>query len=440
MYPTSASNDRDPIAAAYFFALAAYPGVLPSNIHVGAVFASRNDDARPPYNKDASPLGWHSVPAPNDPVNTHRGGRVDTIVNFTTTVGTNVIAQANWAGGNDWKNNPRPDGGPSLVFDFLYGANPWDKGWEKRQPRMYVNASITQQFYLANMYRDLLYLYGFDEASGNFQQYNFDKGGHEGNGVILDAQGSSGFNNANFMTPPDGQNGRCRTYIWNPASPFCDGGLDDGILIHELSHGLSTRLTGGPNNAGCLDRGEAGGMGEGWSDFIATTVRSTSTYSDYPIAAWAANTTNGIRRFPYALDSTINPETYNYLQRPDWCEVHGIGEVWAEILWVVSHKLIEEHGFADSLFPESDPEFYRVHVRENGAKQLVPTKGNTLMLQSALVNGMKLQPCRPTCMQARDEILQADQALTGGKNNCLLWAGFASRGLGVDAKKHMYAT
>ncbi|KAG8682955.1 Fungalysin/Thermolysin Extracellular metalloproteinase 5 [Ceratobasidium sp. 394] len=198
-------------------------------------------------------------------------------------------------------------------------------------------------------------------------------------------------------------------------------------------------------------------MGEGWSDFIATTVRSTSTYSDYPIAAWAANTTSGIRHFPYALDSTINPEMYDYLQRPDWREVHGIGEVWAEILWVVSHKLIEEHGFADSLFPESDSEFYRVHVRENGAKQLVPTKGNTLMLQSVfyrfifavlcadlcsrlIVNGMKLQPCRPTFMQARDAILQADQALTGGENKCLLWAGFASRGLGVDAKKLGFGT
>ncbi|KAG8696717.1 Fungalysin/Thermolysin Extracellular metalloproteinase 5, partial [Ceratobasidium sp. 394] len=390
MYPTNAINDRDPIAAAYFFALAAYPGVLPSNIHMDSVLASRKSCDDPiittdcwsisslpgvlapvqarlvyvqtrargraraqldlawrlevtmrdnqyeayvsahdpskiiaaidwvkdgpavtedgwlaglqgkilgqsvfgpgegvqapvqavassseaggtyrvwkwgindpesgnrtleesPYNKDASPLGWHSVPAPNDPVNTHRGGRVDTIVNFTTTVGNNVIAQSNWAGGRDWKNNPRPDGGPSLVFDFPYGANPWDKGWETRQPRMYVNASVTQQFYLANMYHDLLYLYGFDEASGNFQQYNFGKGGHEGDGVILDAQDSSGFNNANFMTPPDGQNGRCRMYIWNPASPFRDGGLDAGILIHELSHGLSTRLTGGPNNAG----------------------------------------------------------------------------------------------------------------------------------------------------------------------------------------------
>ncbi|KAG9093154.1 Fungalysin/Thermolysin Extracellular metalloproteinase 5, partial [Ceratobasidium sp. 392] len=62
-----------------------------------------------PYDKTASPLGWHSVPARNDPVNSHPGMNADAIVNYTTTVGNNVIAQANWAGGRDWKLNPRPD-------------------------------------------------------------------------------------------------------------------------------------------------------------------------------------------------------------------------------------------------------------------------------------------------------------------------------------------
>lgn len=40
--------------------------------------------------------------------------------------------------------------------------------------------------------------------------------------------------------------------------------MEAGIVIHELTHGLSTRLTGGPKNSGCLGWGEAGGMGEGW--------------------------------------------------------------------------------------------------------------------------------------------------------------------------------
>ncbi|KAG8685401.1 Fungalysin/Thermolysin Extracellular metalloproteinase 5, partial [Ceratobasidium sp. 423] len=384
----------------------------------------------------ASPLGWHSVPARQDPINP--GPEVDTIVNHTTTVGNNVIAQENWDGGADWKSNGRPDGGPNLVFDFPYGADPSEDGWEDVQPRQYRDLSITQLFYTANMYHDLLYLYGFDEVSGNFQQYNFGKGAAEGDGVILHAQDSSGFNNANFMTPPDGQNGLCRMYVWNIANPFRDGGLDAGILIHELSHGLSTRLTGGPRNSACLNSRESGGMGEGWGDFIATTVRSTSTHSDYPIGAWAAVAKLGIRHYPYSTNQTTNPSLYDYLQRLDYREVHAIGEVWAEILWVVSNKLIEKHGFADSLFPSSGSDFYRFIPRD-GALARAPKHGNTLMLQ-LVVNGMKTQPCNPTLIQARDAIIAADGALTGGENKCTLWNAFASRGLGTDAKKLSFAT
>ena len=147
--------------------------------------------------------------------------------------------------------------------------------------------------------------YGFDEVSGNFQQYNFGRGGAENDAVIANAQDGSGFNNANFMTPPDGQNGRMRMYLWNSDLPYRDGDLEAGIVIHELSHGLSTRLTGGPENSGCLGWGEAGGMGEGWGDFLATTIRSNKNYSDYAMGAWAANRDKGIRNYVYSLVSLV---------------------------------------------------------------------------------------------------------------------------------------
>lgn len=94
-----------------------------------------------------------------------------------------------------------------------------------------------------------------------------------------------------------------RMYVWDTATPFRDGDLEAGIVIHELSHGLSTRLTGGPANSGCLGWGESGGMGEGWGDFLATVIRSTSTYSDYPMGAWAANRDKGIRNYVYSTVS-----------------------------------------------------------------------------------------------------------------------------------------
>lgn len=38
---------------------------------------------------------------------------------------------------------------------------------------------------------------------------------------------------------------------------------------------------------------------------------------------------------------------------------------------------------------------------------------------------------------ARDAILDADTALTGGANACEIWTAFAKRGLGEDAEYHL---
>lgn len=46
---------------------------------------------------------------------------------------------------------------------------------------------------------------------------------------------------------------------------------------------------------------------------------------------------------------------------------------------------------------------------------------------------MKLQPCRPNFLDARDAILAADHALTGGENYCVIFAAFADRGMGPRA-------
>jgi extracellular elastinolytic metalloproteinase len=51
-----------------------------------------------------------------------------------------------------------------------------------------------------------------------------------------------------------------------------------------------------------------------------------------------------------------------------------------------------------------------------------------------VINGMKLQPCRPSFFDSRDAILQADSVLTGGENYCDIWAGFSERGLGPNSR------
>jgi hypothetical protein len=46
---------------------------------------------------------------------------------------------------------------------------------------------------------------------------------------------------------------------------------------------------------------------------------------------------------------------------------------------------------------------------------------------------MKFTPTRPSFLNARDGIIQADQNLNGGANRCAIWTVFARHGMGVSA-------
>ncbi|WWC68087.1 uncharacterized protein I206_102006 [Kwoniella pini CBS 10737] len=397
-----------------------------------------------PWDNVASPLGWHKFPSDSNPYLTPIDGTHvhQNYTTFKTTIGNNVYAHEDWEGRNNFLQNYRPIANDS-VFVYEYGEP------DGLRPKEYIDMVITQLFYTSNMYHDLLHRLGFDELSGNFQVYNFDKGGKGGDAVITNAQDGSGYNNANFMTPPDGEAPRMRMYIWDTATPYRDGDLEAGIVIHEYSHGLSTRLTGGPANSGCLGWGEAGGMGEGWGDFAATLIRQIEEHKEfkngsdvYPMGAWAANTAGGIRHFKYSTDKELNPSTYKFLNKGNYWGVHAIGEVWAQTLFVASQRLVEKHGFGETLFPPEDvtkPNDYYTKTSLESVDALgkpvplIPKHGNTLLLQ-LVIDGMKLQPCRPSFFDARDAIIQADQIRTGGDNYCVLWDAFAEGGLGSDAE------
>lgn len=53
--------------------------------------------------------------------------------------------------------------------------------------------------------------------------------------------------------------------------PNRDGALENDIVVHEMTHGITNRMTGGGTGS-CLQSTEAGGMGEGWSDAMAEYV------------------------------------------------------------------------------------------------------------------------------------------------------------------------
>lgn len=50
-----------------------------------------------------------------------------------------------------------------------------------------------------------------------------------------------------------------------------------------------------------------------------------------------------------------------------------------------------------------------------------------------VLDRLKLQPCSPTSLEARDALLTADSNATAGASQCLIWEAFARRGIEFSA-------
>lgn len=490
----------------------------------------------------ASPYGWHDV-------NAQMGA------DYTYTRGNNVWAYVDTVGNNTAATEARSaPGGAELRFDFAHNRG--------AEPSINRNASVTNLFYVNNMIHDILYRYGFTEASGNYQVHNYGRGGRANDPVWAEALDGSGENNANFAPTADGGAGRMQMYLWatsanvvhvdapviiqgayygNVASGWgkpitdtpltaeaivatdgtggadatkactvptndlkgkiafvdrgtcefglkalnvekagavacivcnfedanvnmgagavgaqvtipvllmrrtecarlrqfagsglkitlvqptnagparLDGSFDNGIILHEYTHGVSHRLTGGPTKSSlCLSNAEQ--MGEGWSDWVALALttpagstpqqpRGMGTYVERePVDGL------GIRRYPYTTNQSVSQYTYETVG-DDPTSVHAVGSVWAAMLWDLYWALIGKYGF--------DPNLNNTRSGNGRAIQLV-------------MDGMKLQPCSPGFVDGRNAIIAADKINYGGADTCLISEVFARRGLGINASQ-----
>lgn len=221
-----------------------------------------------------------------------------------------------------------------------------------------------------------------------------------------------------------------------PLLPDRDGDLDNGVIAHEYGHGISTRLTGGPDG-GSLSGDEQGG--EGWSDFIGLYMtlrtndlaaptaghpngvlptRSIGNYVTYQPIDGA-----GIRPAPYSIDMNLNPFTYKDIGRADILAPHGVGSIWCTMMYEMLQEFIDQYGFNDDVYNAADPVGNNVPVGAGG---------NNVAMR-LIIQGMKLQPNNPTFVQMRDAILDADTLLYNGQHACRIWRAFAKRGLGFVA-------
>jgi extracellular elastinolytic metalloproteinase len=544
--PISGSNNRNADASYKVFP---FPGESPNHIDQAIV----NDPAEP----DASPFGWHDT----DGIEGHE---------YTITRGNNVHAYLDEFD-NDTPSAPEPDGGDNLQFIFDFDPD--------AEADNLKDAAVVNLFYVNNRFHDLLYRFGFDENSGNFQDNNYGKGGLGGDYVHAQAFDGGGQNNANFSTPADGGTGRMQMYTWSAGenlrleinSPIeiggifetgkasfgpdmdtnvrqgkvviaqddsnkpnlgcsdmvnsadlngnialidrgicefgskvlnaedagaiavlicnvegvnggtgeevlemgpgdegdevsipslfvkkstCDlikvaiqnnsevnvtmglqqipgpdrraGSFDNGVVIHEYTHGLSNRLTGGPDNSSCLYNADVNGdgsadgeqMGEGWSDFYAlafTTEPGDQGSDARGIGTYATGqkvTGGGIRHYPYSTDINISPVTYDFIKTTN--VPHGVGEVFAAALWDLYWEMIEIYDF--------DPEWKDEESGNYRAMLLI-------------TDAMKMQACNPGFLDGRDAIIDADFVNFQGEHECLIWEVFARRGMGYYAEQ-----
>lgn len=208
-------------------------------------------------------------------------------------------------------------------------------------------------------------------------------------------------------------------------SRLLDGDLDNGIISHEYTHGISNRLTGGPAAYTCLQNAEQ--MGEGWSDYNAlmvTTNWATAQLTDgtkkRPLGTYVLDETpagRGIRTYPYSTDMGVDPWTYDNLASIPNGEVHTIGEIWTSVLWDMTWDIIAQDGKINTNFFDAS------------------AAGGNSVAMKLVTEGMKLQPCSPGFIDGRNAILKADTLLYGAKYSCSIWKAFARRGMGVNASQ-----
>jgi hypothetical protein len=357
--------------------------------------------------------------------------------------------------------SPAADGSYSFPFTvFTSPPNPANNNcsaqfvcsWRSQFPQgsfsWQTNRSqdATQVFYYVNKYHDHLLAapIGFTEAAGNFQHVN-STGQGLGNDEIrtepLDGANTlccvggqpvglpnnTHVNNANFSTPPDGFRPRMQMFLFhysqNAADPFVasNGGDEADVVYHEFTHGLSNRLVIDANGNSTLGGGQAGAMGEAWSDWYAFDflnaqgfATDTAADGDLRVGDYVGHGLDLIRTQPLDCPvGSVSPKCqggtkpgrtagpggytygdYGHIRAGSVPEVHADGEIWGETLWDLRGAL-----------------------------------GSNLT-EGLVTRAMELSPANPSMLDERNAILEADLVNFGGAHHDTIWQVFAHRGMG----------
>ena len=95
-------------------------------------------------------------------------------------------------------------------------------------------------------------------------------------------------------------------------------------------------------------------------------------------------------------------------------EIHEIGSVWTTMLLQVYFDLVQEFNYSSDIF----------NSKSNA--------GNIVFLH-LMIGGLMIQPCNPSFLDARNAIMEVDRQYFDGIHYCVIYKGFAKKGLGYDA-------
>jgi extracellular elastinolytic metalloproteinase len=245
--------------------------------------------------------------------------------------------------------------------------------------------------------------------------------------------------NAQFVATPDGISPKLRLGLIIDSGTPRDSALDSTVLAHELFHGVSTRLVGGPENAHeCLYDPESTVVSEGLSDIFAwwlTMKPPTAAFAepgshspashkyyrhDRVIGEFVSgNHQHGIRVFPVSTNMTTTPLTYKDMEsilkglKFSNDEVYRGAVLLSSIMYDVYWRMVDRDGFSGIWNQKLD--------REKGNHRF------TYLLMDLL----DVISCSTNLLHVRDSLLRVAINL---KDYCDIWKSFARRGLGYSAR------
>jgi hypothetical protein len=366
---------------------------------------------------------WDDFPgSPLAPAHTVQLSDYGLTAQSTTLENAWIHVYANPGGDQPAPEEIHPDAQTGWDFPFHeFGSCAKPCGWDPSTPtswRMNEAQNAVEAFHLANVYRAHLaqppFSFGF---TGN-DKLNIETEWGAANDPDTEPDD---FDNSFMDTEPPGTQSTMALSLFG-VTYHPDGTLgfravnaadDASILFHEYSHAYDNRTVVFGNGFEALNTAQAWALDEASADFFAKSFlvdqgweADTGTVGEVDMGNYTDATPNSIRAEP--LDCPVGDETpacpghgYTYADFGHvWGfgpEPHYDGEIWSETMWELRNAL--PSGLAVQLAAQ--------------AFRLVPTE--------------------PSFLDMRDAILKADANL-GRNDAATIWAVFAHRGMGCDAK------